>query len=959
MADSTSTKKGLELVKFISEFDNAPAFIQDLENENTFEISVDELTFASFTDKKEVRSNGFELAIRLILGSEKTEYPFTLQLTKSKNVTDSTKSAFSTHLAIPRQFKIAEIPIVNLPLEEPQTFELVRFSYVSASEEAKETKIGRYQVKELETGKDENGFTTIKVKSFKAKPLDSGFSFELKGTGPIEFHLGGDKKKDDKSENETASGSTDTTPSDTETKDAKLPVEEDGIKWFDLKKKLGPLYIGRIGLSYEKDENNIDDKGRINVCLDASLNIKVLSLSVIGLKIGTTAKLKEMFDTPPTIDLDGLSVVVKTKAVEIGGMLLRMQLAEGRTEFVGQIFIKVPIFNLIGTGIYGKIGDKTSMFFYAFLGASLGGPPFFFIKGLALGFGYNRACVVPFDEVGKFPLTKQALDMEFADDVTKVRQLANDLVKYLPAKEGSIIIMVGIKFSTFEIIEGFLLLVLEISENPKIELLGLARLYIGEGDVHIVKIELGLKASITPLEGIVEIVGVISEGSYIFEENCKVYGGFAFKAWALGEHAGDFVLTLGGYHPEYKKPAHYPDVPRIGISWEVEDILAIKAEAYFALTPNTIMAGGYMEMYLAFGPIFAEFSAGLDFFISWKPFYYHIRIFATMKIGFSPGAKRSIQERTSAKFYLELGASLKLWGPELSGEAAIRIEIDLFLFSIGLTVNVSFGDAVEYISPLNWLEFADEFIPLPITENVEQANKNQSLENLFKNDIEILPVNIEKGLIKEDEKDINGNKQRIWIVEKKEVVFTVETPIPITEYKNESSDVLADWIGMKERNRRLIIPLMGNKSITSTMSITITKIKGSATSEQFEIKTPIYKNLPSALWRRTTKAEGETTKNLVAGFKIGYALPPIPTGTSEVPAKNLEFSDFKNTRHIEAKDSDCFDFDVFAELTNCSKKLTKLDRLNMISYHEFITMPKEDDGRNTVTYSIADDFKLV
>jgi len=29
------------------------------------------------------------------------------------------------------------------------------------------------------------------------------------------------------------------------------------------------------------------------------------------------------------------------------------------------------------------------------------------------------------------------------------------------------------------------------------------------------------------------------------------------------------VITLGGYHPAFQKPTHYPEVPRLGLNWNV------------------------------------------------------------------------------------------------------------------------------------------------------------------------------------------------------------------------------------------------------------------------------------------------------------------------------------------------------------------------------------------------------
>ena len=59
--------------------------------------------------------------------------------------------------------------------------------------------------------------------------------------------------------------------------------------------------------------------------------------------------------------------------------------------------------------------------------------------------------------------------------------------------------------------------------------------------------------------------------------------------WFSGPHAGEFVLTLGGYHPSFHRDG-YPVVPRLGFVWTVSSFLVIKGESYFALTSEAMMA---------------------------------------------------------------------------------------------------------------------------------------------------------------------------------------------------------------------------------------------------------------------------------------------------------------------------------------------------------------------------------
>ena len=161
------------------------------------------------------------------------------------------------------------------------------------------------------------------------------------------------------------------------------------------------------------------------------------------------------------------------------------------------------------------------------------------------------------------------------------------------------------------------MLALKFGRHFEIDLLGYSTLTApppetGKQLAPLAQAHLALKASFVPDEGFLAVRAQLTPNSYIFSTDCQISGGFAFYSW-FDPHpnAGDFVLTLGGYHSKLLiVPEHYPKVPRLAINWQVNSELHVKADAYFALTGSALMAGGHLQVVYQHDKLKAWFNAG-------------------------------------------------------------------------------------------------------------------------------------------------------------------------------------------------------------------------------------------------------------------------------------------------------------------------------------------------------------
>ena len=131
--------------------------------------------------------------------------------------------------------------------------------------------------------------------------------------------------------------------------------------------------------------------------------------------------------------------------------------------------------------------------------------------------------------------------------------------------------------------------------------------------------------------------------------------------------------------------------------------LSITGEAYFALTPSCIMAGGKLCAIFQSGGIRAWFVAYADFLMSWQPFYY------TAQMGIALGIDLALSIGSiTISIQIELSVQLQLWGPPLGGEAIVDLTV--------ISFRIPFGETIKIPEKLKREEFMIAFLPPPKKE---------------------------------------------------------------------------------------------------------------------------------------------------------------------------------------------------------------------------------------------------
>jgi hypothetical protein len=101
---------------------------------------------------------------------------------------------------------------------------------------------------------------------------------------------------------------------------------------------------------------------------------------------------------------------------------------------------------------------------------------------------------------------------------------------------------------------------------------------------------------------------------------------------AFGDDA-NFIISVGGFHPRFNPPPlPFPSPQRISLNIINTSACRIRAEAYFAVTTNTVQFGARAELVFGFDSFGIQGHIALDALIQFSPFYFIVEISASVSL---------------------------------------------------------------------------------------------------------------------------------------------------------------------------------------------------------------------------------------------------------------------------------------------------------------------------------------
>lgn len=623
------------------------------------------------------------------------------------------------------------------------------------------------------------------------------------------------------------------------------PGGDSGSSMAPYKKSVGPLSISNIGFQY-KD-------GILGVLFDATFLLGPVGFTLIGfsldLEFGGKFNLQNLPKVKPSIK--GLSVAFNRPPLIIAG-LFEHAIEDKLEYYAGGIIVTFQPYLFKAAGFYGKMAGEDpydSVFVFAKLEGPLITLGFADISGITGGFGYNVNLRFPrVDQVHEFPFL--ASEDISSDPMKALRALTNvGAGGWFTPRKDSFWVAAGLKVTAFQTLSIDAVIIVQWNPEITLGIFGIAVADVPKGNANSIKfahVELQIAATIDFSAGVSKFEAQLSPSSFILSPSCHLTGGFALYCWFEGsEHDGDWVFTIGGFHPAFKRPDHYPNPPRLGISWSLDSSLSITGEAYFAITPKVCMGGGRLHASLSLGPLGAWFDAYADFLINYSPFHF------TADVGVSVGVSFTLDLWfVTIHISVEIGARLNLLGPPISG----TVYVDFWVFGF----EIKFGPKRVDPPPVHLLEFYQ--LVLQAGPSTPHSPPNPE-PHIF---------GCQTGLLPNKSQPTDPEKSDpVWDVRAGSFSFLISCRFPIgsaelmdkNKDKDKDKDKDADNAANPkdgpvtravdpEKYIKLDTPIyskpMKSKPLTSTMEITITRDDGGAQAKWKMAR--VVKPVANALW---------------------------------------------------------------------------------------------------------------
>jgi hypothetical protein len=155
---------------------------------------------------------------------------------------------------------------------------------------------------------------------------------------------------------------------------------------------------------------------------------------------------------------------------------------------------------------------------------------------------------------------------------------------------------------------------------------------------------------------------------------------------ARGGAQADVILSAGGFHPQFTRPAGVPPLNRIAITLASGPFLSLRCQAYLAITSNTVQFGAAADLVAEIAGCGLRGHLGFDVLIHLSPLHFTAEIGVTVAV------------EVFGETLMGISLDLTLEGPA-RWRARGRGRVHVFLFTAHLDFDESWGSSAVTAGP--------------------------------------------------------------------------------------------------------------------------------------------------------------------------------------------------------------------------------------------------------------------
>lgn len=457
-----------------------------------------------------------------------------------------------------------------------------------------------------------------------------------------------------------------------------------------LQVNLGPLRVHSIVLALSAGQDGVIEA---TAGASAAVNLGPLTASID--RVG----LKTKMDFQPPFDLDvsfrppqGVGLSIDAGAVTGGGFL---SFNEQEQQYAGAVHLDFQGIALNAIGILTtRMPDGSQGFSLLIIVTASGFTPIqlgfgFTLNGVGGLLGINRTAAIEVLRAGVRQKTLEAVLFSKDDPVPRAPQIVSTLRSVFPPAPDRHLFgpMAIIGWGTPTVLTVELAVLLELPAPVRLIVLGRIRVLLPPPEEKFALVKLNM-----------DVLGVVDFGrrevsidASLFDSQVVAFtvtGDMALRAnW--GEQP-DFALSVGGFHPRARVPAGFPALRRVAFALSTGDSPRLRAEAYLAVTPNTVQLGARLDFYVEIIGFNLSGLLSFDALVQFAPFQFDLEIAASLAL------------KSGTQTLMGIDVRMRLTGPapwHVRGQATIQI----LFFRITVPFEARFGEE-RAVAPLESVE---------------------------------------------------------------------------------------------------------------------------------------------------------------------------------------------------------------------------------------------------------------